>query len=214
MSSNSRFWADDVSSFITSENYFHIIPTNEMAFEDQLNAAARFSLYYSAVISFVKRDLNAFAIAFIVFVATYILHTQKQKQVRGKRQVEDFIGVRKQPHNNDYCYKPTVNNPFMNVSYVDTKEFSNRPRACNLSNPSIKKKVNNLYNQGQYHEVDDIFGRKTSSRQFYTNPITTIPNDQASFANWLYNVPGKTCKEGNGKQCAFSPPWNSTHTLS
>ena len=40
-----------------------------------------------------------------------------------------------------------------------------------------------------------------SSRQFYTNPSTTIPNDQEAFAKWLYYNPEKTCKEGNGLEC-------------
>ena len=39
------------------------------------------------------------------------------------------------------------------------------------------------------------FGRNISSRQFYTNPSTTIPNDQESFAKWCYgDMP--SCKDG------------------
>ena len=30
---------------------------------------------------------------------------------------------------------------------------------------------------------------------------TTVPNDQGAFANWLYRIPGKTCKEGGREAC-------------
>jgi hypothetical protein len=47
--------------------------------------------------------------------------------------------------------------------------------------------------------VDDLFNRNTSQRQFYTTPVTTIPNDQTGFARWLYKLP-ETCKE-NQSNC-------------
>jgi len=40
---------------------------------------------------------------------------------------------------------------------------------------------------------------KNKQRQFCTIPSTTIPNDQESFAHWLYASP-ETCKE-NQKNC-------------
>jgi hypothetical protein len=32
-------------------------------------------------------------------------------------------------------------------------------------------------------------------------PSTSVPNDQGSFADWLYRIPGKTCKEGGREAC-------------
>ena len=48
--------------------------------------------------------------------------------------------------------------------------------------------------------IESLFNNKSSQRQFYTLPSTTIPNDQGGFANWLYNR-GPSCKQGNGDQC-------------
>ena len=45
-----------------------------------------------------------------------------------------------------------------------------------------------------------VFGKNNSQREFYTAPVTTIPNNQGDFADWCYKT-GKTCKENNGKQC-------------
>ena len=49
-------------------------------------------------------------------------------------------------------------------------------------------------------DIDDIYSKYNSQRQFYTMPNTSIPNKQKEFALWLYNR-GPTCKEGNGYQC-------------
>ena len=52
----------------------------------------------------------------------------------------------------------------------------------------------------QMGDVNDIFGKNNSQRQFYTVPGNQVPNDQGSFAQWLYGTP-KTCKEGNSIAC-------------
>ena len=49
--------------------------------------------------------------------------------------------------------------------------------------------------------MNDIYNNRNSQRQYYTMPNTQIPNDQTSFARWLYATP-PSCKEGNGLQCA------------
>jgi len=39
-----------------------------------------------------------------------------------------------------------------------------------------------------------LYGKSNSQRQYYQMPSTTIPNEQTSFAKWLYAT-GPTCKE-------------------
>ena len=43
-------------------------------------------------------------------------------------------------------------------------------------------------------QADYVFD--TDTRQFYTMPNTTIPNDQEAFSNWLYGTEN-VCKEGS-----------------
>ena len=52
-----------------------------------------------------------------------------------------------------------------------------------------------------YGDPTDVFQHTQDQRVWAVNPITSIPNDQGSFANWLYRVPGRTCKEGNNAAC-------------
>ena len=67
---------------------------------------------------------------------------------------------------------------------------------------------NNFYNN-MFTDVEDIFNRKNSSRQFYTTPVTTVVNDQTEFANFLYKIP--SCKNGDKEQCIKNI--NNRHNL-
>lgn len=96
------------------------------------------------------------------------------------------------------CRRPTKDNPFMNPPITD---FGNGdvPSACNDEDDNIKEEVEKKFNVDLYRDVDDLFDIKNSQRQFYTVPNTSIPSDQPSFANWLYNSP-TICKE-NQENC-------------
>jgi hypothetical protein len=91
------------------------------------------------------------------------------------------------------CRKPTKDNPFMNPPITDfSKEFS--PVGCNADDEDIKKEIEDSFNTDLYRDVQDLFDVKNSQRQFYTVPVTSIPNDQQGFAEWLYKSPN-TCKD-------------------
>ena len=93
---------------------------------------------------------------------------------------------------NKNCKTPTNDNPLMNVNIGDNPLNHS---ACEYSD-EIKENINKKLNYNLYQDVDDLFGRYNSQRQFYTMPSTTVPNDQKSFAEWLYKTP-ETCKENS-----------------
>ena len=101
----------------------------------------------------------------------------------------------------------------MNISLNDYVKNPNRESIIkNGENNNINEQINDKFNINLYKDVGDIFGKENSQRQFYTTPITTIPNDQGKFAKWLYKVP-KTCKEGSGLQCNsnnYNPPYSGS----
>ena len=81
--------------------------------------------------------------------------------------------------------------------------YGNRLNQLELFLPPIKMKAKDivvpegfLLRNFEEQDVDDLFGRYNSQRQFYTMPSTTVPNDQKSFAEWLYKTP-ETCKENS-----------------
>jgi hypothetical protein len=91
------------------------------------------------------------------------------------------------------CSKSTVNNPFMNANLITDKR--DRDPACQYyDNPEVAAKVEKNFDNNLYRDVSDLYNKRNSQRQYYTMPATTIPNEQTSFAKWLYLSP-PTCKE-------------------
>jgi hypothetical protein len=89
----------------------------------------------------------------------------------------------------------------MNVTMKDylnidekTQQMVDRPAACDTTDKNVKQSMDEMFNHNLFKDVNDVFGKMNSQRQFYTMPNTTIPNAQDDFAKWLYANP-KTCKE-------------------
>jgi hypothetical protein len=97
---------------------------------------------------------------------------------------------------------PTAANPFMNVLISEIKYNPNRPPAADITKADMGDSLDSFFRVQWASDPTDVFGRTQSQRQFIAMPSTSIPNDQGSFMNWLYKIPGKTCKEG-GKQACF-----------
>ena len=96
---------------------------------------------------------------------------------------------------------PTARNPFMNVLIDEIKYNPTRPVAASVLDPSVKVTLDDFFRTEFNADPTDVFGRSQSQRQFVTMPSTGIPNDQGSYQNWLYKIPGKTCKEGGREAC-------------
>jgi len=111
----------------------------------------------------------------------------------------------------DYT-QPTSKNLFMNVLLDEIKYNPDRPEAAPINN--VKQTMDDYFRVQWFSDPTDVFGKNQSQRQFITQPSTTVPNNQGAFANWLYKIPGKTCKEGGRAACLSgtdggSVPWLS-----
>ena len=96
---------------------------------------------------------------------------------------------------------PTARNPFMNVLIDEIKYAPKRAKAASITDISTKVALDDFFRTEFYSDPTDVFGKTQSQRQFITMPSTSIPNDQDSYQNWLYKIPGKTCKEGGREAC-------------
>lgn len=98
--------------------------------------------------------------------------------------------------------EPTPANPFMNILLTDLKEPNKwRPPVVTAFDPQSKQQLDDFFRIQWFSDPTDVFGKNQGQRQFYTMPSNSIPNDRKSYQEWLYKVPGKTCKEGNGAAC-------------
>ena len=97
---------------------------------------------------------------------------------------------------------PVSRNLFMNILVDDVKYHPQRPVAASINEPEVSQTMDDYFRIQWFSDPTDVFGKNQGQRQFITQPSTTVPNDQGSFANWLYKIPGKTCKEGGRAACA------------
>jgi hypothetical protein len=194
----SAIWYQDPRAFLTSEKYmFSILPDRGQTLEQQLNSVMRFALYFTIVMLIIQKDVRV--LYFLAFVAAiiYVIYTQNELEVKSKKELFNGLNItedfKKRP-----CVKPSKDNPFMNVTFADYTDFPNRPKACNIEDSSEEVAAN--FEIGLHRQEDDAYAKTASDRQYMTNPITTIPNNQTGFAEWLYKV-GPTCKE-KGMSCS------------
>jgi hypothetical protein len=123
-----------------------------------------------------------------------------------RRNVNTIVGVDSAlPYNDAAPYSgpalpeytpPAARNLFMNVLLDEIKYNPDRPPAAPVDNPIVKQTFDDYFKIQWFSDPTDIFGKSQSQRQFVTQPSTSVPNDQKSFQEWLYKIPGKTCKEG------------------
>ena len=105
-----------------------------------------------------------------------------------------------------------VRNPFHNITVDQYSYAPTRDPAPTLQTPEAKEDLDAMFRVQWTSDPTDVFGKTQSQRMFLTQPITSIPNDQKSYQEWLYKIPGKSCKEGNGDACyggtnGATPPW-------
>jgi hypothetical protein len=115
---------------------------------------------------------------------------------------QDVVGVQdKAPDSPSGLTYPTARNPFMNVLIDEIKYNPTRPPAAAINDPQVEGSLDDVFRVQFTSDPTDVFGRTQSQREFVAMPSTTVPNDQGSFADWLYRIPGKTCKEGGRSSC-------------
>jgi hypothetical protein len=186
MEYNVDIWYRDPISYLIDVNFVtEFIPNSEMKTEEQLNAIFRFSIYLSILVFLFKNDFRIFYLPIFVGLMTFVLYKYDSENNQ-KAKVMEELNIVVDKNTKEYCSKPTNNNPFMNVLQSDYEDFPNKPPACNVSKSSVKKDIVQKFEENYNRQDDDIFRTGGSERQFYTTPITTIPNDQESFAKWLY----------------------------
>ena len=109
-------------------------------------------------------------------------------------------------YKNRTCKIPTVENPFMNVTFSDYQNGNITPQPCNTNDKNIQKVSQQLYNSSIFRSVGDVFERENSQRNFYTPPIKITPESQENFANWLYKR-GPSCKERTSSCAYYEEPY-------
>jgi hypothetical protein len=202
-----NFWFNNPFILIDPNRLDEFFPSKVMTLEEQINAMIRLLGYISVFLMLYSGNSNYLYLLIFALIISYVVYKYSDSISVGKVKKEDFMS--NYDSNKNYIL-PTMDNPFMNVQYDDYIKNPDREaisKLNNYKNPNLEKLIEEKFNYNLYKDVSDIFSKNNSQRQFYTTPVTTIPNDQKSFANWLYKTP-PTCKENNGNQCVANNYYN------
>jgi hypothetical protein len=187
------FWSHNLNILFDKKRLIEFIPTSDMSQEEKLNALARLSVYSGIVLFVYTQQLWTLYVPILgmFFVLFLYKMSRKQRDEHSRDPTPDLKddSIHIKP---PFCTPPTRNNPFMNVLMNEWGDNPTRPAACEY--PGVQQETNDHFNYDLYKDIDDLWEKNNGQRQFFTMPYTTIPNDQNSFAKWLYEVPS-TCKE-------------------
>jgi hypothetical protein len=200
-----ELWFKDINGLFGNGKYMKFLPSKEFSYVENLNAIVRFSIYFGIIAFVIQRDSRSLMVPIVTLLATFFMAKTKEKNDIHEQLFLDNNRLEKDKITDEICQRPTENNPFMNVMMNDYYQNPQRKRACDITKPHVRKEADRFFNKNLYRSVSDIFNKEASDRQWVTNPITTIPNDQNSFAKWCYQTP-PSCKERNGTQC-----WNNLY---
>lgn len=109
---------------------------------------------------------------------------------------------------NPNAYFNEENAPESEPDYYQ-EPYINVPVACNSDDEDINHTMALKYDEDIYHDIEDVFDKKNSQRQFFS-VAHNIPNDMEAFAKWCYKFPptGKTNQERNLRYYDFRMKYN------
>lgn len=193
-------WYERPGDLFRADNFGSVIPMTTMTLEQKLNASMRLSIYYAAALLLLKRDATYALIPVLAAGVTFCLYSsQASRRIERMGQMSADRVAKGDGLLSGACTTPTKHNPFMNVNHTESPL---RPPACDAMDPRVEQEVQELFSDNLYRDIDDVWGQKTKTRQFITNPTTSVPNDQEAFGEWLYGD-----MRHNGKRTR--PPANS-----
>lgn len=207
------FWTEDPNILLeNARDFFPFSDESKVCSATALNSLTRFGFYMGIALFILTRNSLYLGIpVFAAILAISLYYGMKQQGTLRKgpysegfqtlepstvvnKVLEDIIGM---PNRTS----PTNANPYMNFLINEISELPKKPPARNIDNMDVKAVVESKLNSKLYGDPGDVWNRKQGQLTFYTMPSTSLPNDRDSYQNWLYRVPGKTCKEGNAMAC-------------
>ena len=194
------FWFHQPSILYEKQYLSEIFPFKRFDIIRKLNSIMRLFIIYSVIMYMIKRDSRYLLLPGVIGILTYFIWKRQSDTTNHeitKQSINDQLGDLVQLNDLETeCSVPTKENPFMNPSFNDYGNGKEKPRSCpSYNNIGMQRRMDELFNEDVYRDINDIFDTNNGKRQFYTVPGSQVPNDQGSYAQWLYGTPG-TCKEG------------------
>ena len=200
-----RFWLDDFKILYENKAYLNFIPTKEMTRTEQSNAISRLCFYAFFIILLFGNTTKLLIIPIVTLILVIIFYNlPKVQRIKSKEDKDNAQNIKDIYTLDEYrlfkegtCRRPTKDNPLMNLTAEDyNRDVS---QACNADEDNIvKTQIDDNLDKDLYKDIEDVFDRKNSERQFFTG-TQDIKYDSEKFARWCYKFP-PTCKT-NQERC-------------
>ncbi len=189
------FWMEDPAILFKPERLNQFFPTYQMTFIEKLNAITRLAIYLGLALYLVSSNYNWLYLAILIPIFTIFMYKTQRENIETYFNNYDSLenAINEAELLTPETVKPTVNNPFMNINLI-TDDRTRAPATPSWNNDEVMADIEDKFNYNLYRDTGDLYGKNNSQRQYVTMPSTTIPNDQTTFAKWLYQT-GPTCKE-------------------
>jgi len=224
------FWSENPNVLLQSKHIMEFFPVAEMSYAQRLNAITRTVLVMTIIAFLYSQSLRTLIIGGITIGAIYMLYYyhEREQEIRKGKKADNIEGFNNSTvvgdlfrnkgadiDNTDVFEEPSASNPFGNVLVTDYDYNPDKkpapPASNNVVGKDILSKAKQLVSDanpdhpGIADKLFDDMGSELmfeqSLRPFASNPSTTIPNDQAGFAEFCYGSM-ISCKEGNQFACA------------
>jgi hypothetical protein len=206
-------------------------PMPLMSVEQKLNAITRLVLLLTILGFLITKNINIIFTGFItlaIFVmlynTQYKINTSASSSNSSEQKKEGFVNSQLYNALKPHLTVPTIQNPMMNVLLPEISYNPSRDEAAPSYNSEVEKEINqstegyvvldfeprNLTEAEKlrkklFADLGDKYEFDESMRLFYTNPSTTVPNDQKGFAEFCFGDM-ISCKQGNEMACQrFNP---------
>ena len=213
----SPFWLHDPLILINeATEFFPFTEYDRRCTASALNSFTRFGIYLGILLALVRLEVLwlLVGVAFASFTVGAWTYMESHGTIRDNVTTEGFVNtsapiVDPREVINKYVPDvigsesasgrtwPTAANPFMNVLLTEIGDNPYRSPAASVLNANVKGELDGYFDTMFARDPGDVFQHTQSQRNWVVMPSSTVPNDQESFANWLYRVPGQTYKEGN-----------------
>ena len=222
------FWSNNPNILLNSEYLFELFPTEDMSFEQKLNAVSRMLVLLTIMTFLYTKSPHILLVGAVSVFFVYLLFKHKSAEKDEIKQKKEGFGAQRNfdattPAQMLYkvdkpvevFQRPDAGNPFGNVLPTDYIYNPKRKPAPPSGNSNVaadiveqaKQFVRNAnpdqpdITEKLFKDLGDEYVFEQSLRPFNSTASTTIPNDQQSFSEFCYGGM-VSCKEGNAFACA------------
>jgi hypothetical protein len=211
------FWGNNPNILFDQKYMFEFFPMTSMSSNRQLNSITRLVIVLSIFWFFVNQSIRVLFICGLTLGAIWGYYQKTHK--KESFSTNSFSSLTQTMFKDQLIPNlfdtPSSTNPMGNVLMGDYDYASEKkpapPSYTTEAQTNILKQARQMISETNpeqprmtdklFKSLEDNLVFEQSMRPFFSNPSTTIPNDQDSFADFCYGSM-VSCKEGNQFACA------------